>query len=264
MIIPEFSFKRYRKWVIPLIILLLLIKGAAVSCEINADKLIDGLLKGFSFLGYMFPPDWSAFKEMAEPAFQSVVVAFLGTVFGTVLSIFFALFAAANLTNKWIRNVVRFLIGIERSIPELFIMLLLIAAFGLGVMPAVIALALGCVGMLGKLLADIIEELDATMLESMHSVGANKAQVIVFGVFPEILPNIISYSLFRFEINIRLSVLLGAIGAGGIGYELDYAFSMLQYHRAFTALIIILLLVFGIEQLSGLLRNKLKIQAVLK
>jgi phosphonate transport system permease protein len=118
--------------------------------------------------------------------------------------------------------------------------------------------------MLGKLLADAIEEIDGVLIQSLTAVGANKLQIIVFGIFPEILPKLLAYSLFRLEINIRLSVILGAVGAGGIGYELDYAFSMLQYHRACSALLVVLVLIFGIEKLSAYLRNMLNIKANLK
>lgn len=259
----KYSFKRYRKFILPIIGLLVVTEGAAIACGATFDKLVTGLVQGISFFKYMFPPDWPAFGDMIEPAFQSIIIAFLGTVFGTILSVAFALFASSNLSNRWVRDVTRFLIGLERSIPELVILLLLIAAFGLGAMPGIIALALGCIGMVGKLLADTIEELDHSMIESMESVGANKMQVIVFGVLPQIMPNLISYALFRFEINIRLSVVLGAVGAGGIGYELDYSFNMLQYHRAFTALIVILVMVFGTEQLSSLLRKKFKMEGAL-
>lgn len=264
MTLKKYSLKRYRKYILPLILLLVVTEGAAIACGATFGKLETGLLNGLSFLGYMFPPDWSAFAEMVQPAFQSIVIAFLGTVFGTLLSVVFALLAAANISNPWVRNVTRFLIGLERSIPEIIILLLLIAAFGLGAMPGIIALALGCIGMLGKLLADTIEELDPVMMESMQSVGANKMQIIVFGVLPQIMPNLISYTLFRFEINIRLSVILGAVGAGGVGYELDYSFGMLQYHRAFTALLVIIIMIFGTERLSYMLRGRIKMEGALK
>jgi phosphonate transport system permease protein len=140
----------------------------------------------------------------------------------------------------------------------------LIAAFGLGTMPGILTLTIGCIGMLGKLLADVVEELDPIMIESMSSVGANKMQIIVFGVMPQIMPDLISYTLFRFEINIRLSVILGALGAGGIGYELNYSFGMLQYHRACTALIVIIIMIFGTERLSHILRKKVKMEGALK
>lgn len=259
-----YSLKRYRKYVIPLILLIIVTEGAATICGATFTSLIEGLSNGIGFLSHMFPPDWTAFGDMMEPAFQSVMIAFLGTVFGTLLSVVFALLAASNMSYSWVRHTTRFFIGLERSIPEIVILLLLIAAFGLGAMPGIIALALGCIGMIGKLLADVIEEIDPVTLESMASVGANKMQVIAFGVMPQILPNLISYTLFRFEINIRLSIILGAVGAGGIGYELDNSFNLLQYHRALTALIIVILLIFGTERFSLWLRNKIKMEGVLK
>jgi len=259
----EFSFTRYKRLILPLILLLIVTEGAAIACGATFGKLYTGIVQGVSFLGYMFPPDWSAFGEMLQPAFQTIVIAFLGTIFGTLLSVVFALMAAANMSNKYVRYITRFLIGLERSIPEIVILLLLIAAFGLGAMPGIIALALGCVGMLGKLLADTIEELDHSMIESMESVGATKFQIIVFGVLPQIMPNLISYALFRFEINIRLSVILGAVGAGGVGYDLEYSFGMLEYHRALTALIVIIVMIFGTERVSSILRDKIKLEGAL-
>jgi phosphonate transport system permease protein len=245
-------------------VLIAVTEGASIVCSANLHEFRTGILKGLGFNRFMFPPDWGAFGEMIQPAFQSIVIAFLGTVYGTLLSIVFALLASANITNPWVRNITRFLIGIERSLPEYVIVLLLIAAFGLGTMPGILTLTIGCIGMLGKLLADVVEELDPIMIESMSSVGANKMQIIVFGVMPQIMPDLISYTLFRFEINIRLSVILGALGAGGIGYELNYSFGMLQYHRACTALIVIIIMIFGTERLSHILRKKVKMEGALK
>ena len=246
-----------------MIILLAVTEATAIVCGATFGKLSDGIFNGLAFLGNMYPPDWSAFPEMLEPALQSIIIAFLGTVFGTIISVVFALLAANNLANPWVRNITRVFIAIERSIPEIIILILLVAAFGLGAMPGVVALSIGCIGMLGKLLADIIEEIDPLMIEAIESVGGNKIQVIIFGVLPQIVPNLISYALFRFEINIRLSVLLGAVGAGGVGYELEYSFGMLQYHRAFTAVIIIIAMVFGTERLSYFLRKKVKTEGAL-
>jgi phosphonate transport system permease protein len=264
MTLSDFSVKRYRRYVIPVLLLVVSVEGAALVCGASFQKLQEGLVSSAAFLFHMFPPDWMAFTEMIDPAFQSIVIAFLGTVFGAVMSLILALLAASNISLRWIRNATRFAIGFERSLPELIILLLLVAAFGLGAMPAILTLAVGCIGMMGKLLADAIEEIDPITIESLQSVGANKMQVIVFGVLPQIMPSIISFALFRFEFNIRLSVILGAVGAGGIGYELDYAFNTLEYHRALTALLVILVMVFSTERLSYLLRTRIKIAGVLK
>jgi phosphonate transport system permease protein len=229
-------------------------------CGFKIDALQKGLQDSFVFIRQMFPPSWSDFKELLIPALETISLALLGTFLGSVLSLIIALFAANNLTYNWIKFIVRSLISVERSIPELFILLILIAAYGLGALSAVLALMIGCIGMLGKLFADAIEETPSSVIESLKAGGANKVQIIYFGILPDLMPKLISYSLFRFEINIRLSVLLGAIGAGGIGYELDYAFSMLQFHRALSCLIVILILVIAIEQISIFIRKKLAIQ----
>jgi phosphonate transport system permease protein len=229
-------------------------------CGFKIDALQKGLQDSFVFIRQMFPPSWSDFKELLIPALETISLALLGTFLGSVLSLIIALFAANNLTYNWIKFIVRSLISVERSIPELFILLILIAAYGLGALSAVLALMIGCIGMLGKLFADAIEETPSSVIESLKVGGANKVQIIYFGILPDLMPKLISYSLFRFEINIRLSVLLGAIGAGGIGYELDYAFSMLQFHRALSCLIVILILVIAIEQISIFIRKKLAIQ----
>lgn len=262
--IADFSLKRYRKLVLPALILFGLLELSAWACGASFSKLGKGFFDGFAFIGHMFPPDWSAFPEMLEPALETIAIAFLGTLLGSLFSVAFALMAASNITRPVVRNIVRFLIGVERSVPEIVIMLLFIAAYGLGIMSGLMALTIGCIGMMGKLLGDTIEEIDYVMIESIQSVGANKWQVIWFGVIPQIVPAMVSYALFRFEVNIRLAVILGAVGAGGIGYILDYDFGLLQYHRALTAMLVILVMIVVTGQLSTFIRKKIKLKGALK
>jgi len=223
----------------------------------NLRDLIEGFPKGMEVVSFMFPPDWTSFGDMLMPALQTIVMAFLGTIIGSVISLFFGLAAASNIAPKWIRNTSRFLIAVERALPETIIILILVAGLGLGPFPGIMALALGCVGMLGKLFADAIEEIDDRVLESISSTGASRFQVIRYGVLPQIFPSLIANTIFRFEINIRLSVILGAVGAGGIGFELYHAIGLLEYQRALVALLCILALVFCTERLSIFLRKRL-------
>lgn len=231
-----------------------------VVCGFQVSALQKGLHDSLVFIQQMFPPSWDDFKDLWNPALETIALALLGTFLGSILSFVIAIFGASNLSNKWVKQIVRSFISIERSIPELFILLILIAAYGLGALSAVLALMIGCIGMLGKLFADAMEETPIAVIESLKAAGANKIQIIYFGILPDIFPKLLSYSLFRFEINIRLSVMLGAIGAGGIGYELDYAFNMLQFHRALSCLMVVLVLVIVIEQSSIYIRKKLATQ----
>ena len=260
----EFSFMRYRKFILPAVIIVLLIALTSAVVGASWSVFLKGISTGLDFVFHMFPPDWSAFPEMIQPAFQSLVLAFLGTVFGTFISLFFGLAAASNISPPWIRNLSRFIIAGERSLPEIIILLILIAALGLGPFAGVIALSLGCIGMLGKLFADAIEEIDRSSLESIEAVGATKLQVILFGVIPQIVPTVIANGIFRFEINIRLSIVLGAIGAGGIGYELYHSFALLEYDRALTALAVVLSMVFITERISEHFRKQIHQSHILR
>ena len=241
---------------ISFLLLLVVAYFSAEMCNVNKKGLLEGIEQGYQFLLQMFPPDWQVVTDMIYPSFETILIALLSTIFGFFISFFIALGGAANLSPVWLKNICRFIMAIERALPEIIIILLLIASLGLGAFPGVIALSIGCIGMLGRLFADAIEEIDHKVLESIEATGASKWQVVQYGVIPEILPSLISNTIFRFEVNIRLSVLLGAVGAGGIGYELYYSFQLLEYQKATMAIIIILLLIFFSERLSDYLRKK--------
>lgn len=254
---------RYRKGLLLLGVIAPLTVGAARICGVRLDFLWKGLVDSAVFL-LRLTPDWSAFPEMLQPALESVLIALVGTLLGTVLSLFFAFAASSNIAPSWLRNSIRLFLGMERAIPEIVILLFLVAAFGMGSFSGVMALTIGCIGMLGKLIADAIEELDPVTIESIEAIGATKVQLLVFGVIQQIMPSIISFALFRFELSIRLSVVLGAVGAGGIGLEMYRSFFLLDYHRASTALVVILTMVFITGRLSEFLRKKIRGTEALK
>jgi phosphonate transport system permease protein len=222
---------------------------------VSWPALRDGFGEGAKVVGFFFPPDWSTLGEMIGPAGTTVLLAAVATPLGVLLSLVFGLAGAKNIAPAWLRTPARVVIGVERALPEIILLLLLVAALGIGPFPGVIALAIGSIGMLGKLLADAIEEIDARVLESVESVGATRWQVIRHAVLPEVMPALLSNSIFRFEVNIRASVLLGAVGAGGIGYELNKAMGMLEYERVSVAILVTLALVFGAERVSDQLRR---------
>ena len=230
---------RLRKPLLVLLVLGGLVVVSARLCKVDLAEFVPGLAKGVEVLRFFFPPDWSSLQEMVGPALVTVLLAAVATPLGVLLSFFFGLAGARNLSPGWLRSTARTLI-----------------ALGVGPFPGVLALAIGSVGMLGKLFADAIEELDAKVLESVGSVGATHSQIIRFAVLPEVMPALLSHSIFRFEVNLRASVLLGAVGAGGIGFELQKAMALLEYERAMMAVLVTLLLVFGAERISDYLRRR--------
>ena len=253
----DYSPQRYWRHAGSVAILFALVGLAAWRCEVSAGDLLRGIGKGLALLGFFFPPDWQSFPNMVEPAVVTVVVALIATPIGAAFSIVFGLAAARNISPPWLRTTTRTMIALERGLPEIVILLILVAAFGMGPFAGVIALAIGSIGMLGKLVGDAIEEIDARTVESVACVGATRGQVIRYAVLPQILPSLLANSMFRFEVNIRASVLLGAVGAGGIGYELSTAMSQLEYNKATVAAFVSLVLVFVSERCSDFLRSKI-------
>jgi len=245
-------------------VFLLLFLGGVVITDVSLVALLKELPRAGEIIGWMFPPDWNAFPEMVGPALDTVQIAFLGTFFGAILSFFLGLAAAINLVPRAIREVARGLIIAERALPDLVIILLFVAAVGLGPFPGVMALAVSSIGMLGKLFAEAVEEVDPQPLEALESVGASKWQVIRYAVLPQTLPSFVANVFYRFDVNIRFAVLLGAVGAGGIGDELIMSMGLLRYDRALTAIIVTLILVLLCQKISDTLREKIIGQELLQ
>jgi phosphonate transport system permease protein len=250
----EFSLGRYSRRLPAAGVLLVLVLASAYLSEVNLGDFLKGITKGLALLSFFFPPDWSAFKEMLRPALVTIMICLVATPIGAAFSIVFGLAGARNIAPTWLRLAARTVIAAERGLPEIVLLLVLVAAFGLGPFAGIMALAIASIGMLGKLLADAIEEIDPQILEATSAVGATHWQVIRHAVLPEVLPALVANSIFRFEVNVRASVLLGAVGAGGIGYEINAAINQLEYSRATVAVLISLLLVFFSERVSDRIR----------
>jgi len=253
----DFNLRRYSKSTRPLLVLTVLVLFAAWECEVSLADLVNGLRKGLSMLDLFFPPDWQAFARMVQPALATVAVAALATPIGAVCAVIVGLAGASNISPFWLRLTTRSLIAVERGIPEIVLLLVLVAAFGMGAFAGVIALVIASIGMLGKLVADAIEEVDAKTVDSVECVGATRAQIIRYAILPQVFPSLVANTMFRFEVNIRSSVLLGAVGAGGIGYELTTAINQLEYRKATVAAIVSLTLVFLAERGSDALRSRI-------
>lgn len=150
---------------------------------------------------------------------------------------------------------IRTILNLVRTIPDLALGLIFVSAVGLGAFAGTLALALHTTTVLAKLLSESIEGIDEGVVEALKATGANYFQVLSFAVVPQMLPDIISFGLYRFETNIRAAAVLGLIGAGGIGYLLNNAFRTFEYQEACAIVVILIVLVVSVDTLSARLRK---------
>ena len=210
-------------------------------------------------LSRMLPPDFSNFKELIYAMFETIEIAFLGTFLAIVLSIPLGLFSARNLApNYLIYLICKTVIIFFRAIPEFIMAMILVIAIGFGAMPGVLALGLHTMGFLAKFYAEDIEHINQGPVDALKSSGANKSQIISFGVIPQILPAFVANNLYILDRNVRMATMLGILGAGGIGYELQSSFRMFEYERVSAIIILIFATIFIIDHLSSFLRSKVK------
>jgi len=204
--------------------------------------------------GYVYMPEG---EDLLRGLLETFAIAFLGTIISAVLCIPFAFLAARNISNRFLSEISKFLLSLIRVFPEIIMALLFIKAVGPGAFAGVLAVGIHSIGMLGKLFAEDIENLDLGPSEALTATGANKIKTLMFAVVPQILPAFISFVLYRFEINLRSASILGLIGAGGIGTPLIFALQGRTWDRVGIILIGIVIMVIIVDTLSGAIRKRL-------
>jgi phosphonate transport system permease protein len=205
----------------------------------------------------MMPPRWSYLPELWGPLWDTINIATLGTIGGVIMAVPIAFLAARNTTPSQhiLRPVALFVIVASRSINSLIWALLLVAIIGPGLLAGIVAIALRSIGFVGKLLYEAIEETDARQIEAVEATGASGAQVLNYGIVPQIMPAFWGISVFRWDINIRESTILGLVGAGGIGLKLQASLNTLAWSQVTVILILILATVVLSEWVSARMRH---------
>jgi phosphonate transport system permease protein len=214
----------------------------------------------------MFPPNmalWmqrSVFISLAE----TLSMAFLATVCGGGLALLFAFLAAANTApHPLVRIAARTFLAMERSMPHLIVILVLLIAVGIGPLAGVITLTIASMGMYGKFFADSIEQAEKGTLESVESVGSTRLQTIRFAVLPQVMPSFVANLFFAFDFNLRTSVPLGIFGGGGIGFQLEYARGLVHYKDVMAYTLLIVVMITGMERISDWARRIILTQSAL-
>ena len=210
------------------------------------------------FVGQTVPPQFPSFAHTVNLALITVCMAILGTALAAVLAIPVGFMAARNTTvHPAARWVARGIIVACRSVPDLVFAIVFVEALGIGVLPGVLAIGLHSVGMLGKLYAEAIEQVPEQPREAVAATGARRLQNLATSVLPQILPSFSSVTLYRLDINLRGSVILGYVGAGGIGFLLNQYMDTLQFRSAVGIVIVIFALIVAMEVASAAIRRSL-------
>ena len=249
---------RTRRWVIALVIV-----GATVwsvsGLQVTLDRLLGAPGDAWAILRQMTPP---AFSEVYERGalgkiLESVYIAWIGTVIGAALSLPLAFLAAHNVAPHWVRVPIRQLFNAIRAVPELILAVIFIPITGLGAWAGTMAIGIHSIGTLGKWAAESIESIDDGPIEAVEACGGRWASEMRWAVLPQVMPNIASYWLFRFEINVRASAVLGMIGAGGVGSELVLHLSFRNFPAACAVLLMTITVVLTIDTVSAAVRRRI-------
>ncbi len=222
-------------------------------------SLLEGAMNSVRFVTQdMLPPDLSAVGPALPGLADTVYMSFFGFVLSVVLSLGLAVLGARNVTpNRAAGFLCRSTVSFIRSFPDIVFAIILVAAFGIGPVPGALALGIGGVGVLGKLFTESLEEIDMTQLEGLRAAGAGWAQQIGQGVWPQFRPAFITWSLFRLDLNLRAAAVVGLVGAGGIGYDLNLKFNLFQFRQATTIMLMVFALIVVVEWITMKLREKL-------
>jgi phosphonate transport system permease protein len=238
----------------------------------------DAWLQIGRFMAGLFPPDLSVdfIRRTLWSAVETIAVSLMGTVLAVLIALPLgiassqATLASAHVTAYDQRSRTRrlpraipywgstLLLNLLRSIPELFWALIFILAVGLGPFAGVLALGFHTGGVLGKLFSEVIEDVDSRPIEALRALGAATGAVLAYGIFPLALPQLVSYTLYRWEVNIRAAAIIGVVGAGGIGRDIYVAISLFHYQQLSTLLLMTVVVVTLVDYLSAWVRSLLR------
>jgi phosphonate transport system permease protein len=258
-ILARESRARFKRGAAVLAVVALVFTAMVLTGLLDPQRFADAWPAIRQLASEMFPPDFRRYHAWLRPLADTLAMSVAGTALAVMLSLPLALFAASNTTPHQIAyRATRAILNLLRSIPELIMGIIFVAMVGFGALPGVLAVGLHSVGMIGKFFAESIEHVDPRPIEAARAAGASPLQVIFHAVLPQALPQLADTTIYRWEYNFRASTVLGAVGAGGIGFELIAALRVLEYAQVSAILICILVCVTIVDGIGAALRKYLK------
>ena len=236
-------------------VLLALLAGSWRGADMRPFDLVRDAGNMATYASDFFPPKFGDWRMYLQEMVVTLQIALWGTALAVVFAVPFGLLSSANITPAWVHQPVRRLMDATRAINEMVFAMLFIVAVGLGPFAGVLALFVHTTGVLAKLFSEAVEAIDVQPVEGIRATGANALEEIVYGIIPQVLPLWISYSLYRFESNVRSASVVGMVGAGGIGVILWDIIRGFQYAETCAVMIIIIVSVTLIDVNSAQIRK---------
>ena len=255
------EYSRARKRTLLQFLIIIAIAGAACWHVglLDLTTLLNGVPAIATLLGESMPPDFANAASWLDPLIDTLAMSIAGTAVAVLFSVPVAFLAARNTSpHPLVFQAARVLLNGLRSVPELIMGIIFVAAVGFGALPGVLALGLHSIGMVGKFFAEAIEHVDEAPVEAARASGASPMQVLYHAVLPQVLPQFADTAVYRWEYNFRASTVMGMVGAGGIGFELMGSLRIMQYQEVSAILLVILVMVTIVDGLSGRLRKSFK------
>jgi phosphonate transport system permease protein len=242
--------------------------------DASPGEFASGIPNIWRFFVRLMPPEWTmkdhlihigswdiatiSMPEIVFAIFETIQMAIIGTTLAIIISLPFGLLAARNTSpNRYVYQLTRFLLNVNRAVPDIIIALIFVSAVGLGPFSGVLALAIGAIGFMGKMYAEAIESIDPQQVNAVAATGANRTQTFIYGVVPQALPLVAAYSLLLFETNVRSATILGIVGAGGVGLILSKYMALFKYQELMGALALIVVAVTIIDRISDAIRRRI-------
>jgi len=248
--------------------LLLVILGGIGLRQIAADTGVDlvSLIEGLPYMGALLSgivnPDWSVFPLLVRYARETLEMSILGTLIGALFALPLSFMGARNLmgrnpVTRVLYFIVRFLMATIRAVPTLFWGLLFVAVVGIGQFPGVLAITVFSTGLLAKLYSEAIEAIDWGQIEAVTATGANPWQVLIFAIVPQFFPYFVAHTLYSWEVNVHSATILGAVGAGGLGFVALEYINQFSFNKMGTVLIVTLVMTLLIDYTSAYVRSRI-------
>jgi len=253
---PRFETPSVFVWVVALAFLAFFIQGL-IGANVNLERLLRGASNMGRFLGEAVPPSMDRLDVIAWSMLETLNMAIVGVTFGVLLSLPMALLCARNTSpHPLIRVLAINIVATLRTIPDLIWALIFVVAVGLGPLAGILAIIMDTIGFCARFFSERIEEIDPRPATALSAAGASRGAVVAGAILPECFPSFVATSLFSVEKAVRSAVVLGLVGAGGIGVELTSAMNLFRYKEALTIILVVLVVVIAVEQLAGAIRRR--------